>query len=84
MYEPHYHVTPCEQEEHDSLMTRGGLARHSVRAQLDYEENKPEDAEEHWDSKPVPQRDSHSKKSVQLDHLRVGNQGRGEDKKHSR
>lgn len=61
-------------------MARRGVARHKVRAQLDYEENKPEDTEEHWDSKLVPQRDSHSKKSVQLDHLRVGNQGRDEDK----
>lgn len=47
----------------------GGVARHGIRAQLDDKKNKPEDSEEHWDSKLVPERDSHSKKSVQLDHL---------------
>lgn len=37
---------------------------------MDDEQNKPEDTEQHRDSKLVPQRDSHSQKSVQLDHLR--------------
>ena len=63
-------IKPCEQEEHDSLIACRRVVRHDVRAQLDNEQNKPEDAEEHWDSKLVPQRDSHSKKSVQLDHLK--------------
>ncbi|TNN51093.1 hypothetical protein EYF80_038729 [Liparis tanakae] len=40
---------------------------------LNDEQNEPEDAEEHWDGKLVPQGDSHSQKSVQLDHLRDGN-----------
>lgn len=61
---------PCEQEEHDSLMTCGHVARKGVRAQLDDEQNEPEDTEENWDGKLVPQRDPHCQESVQVNYLK--------------
>lgn len=47
--------TPCKQEKHDSLMgCWGGVAWHGLWAQPDGEQNKPEDAKKHRDSKLVP------------------------------
>lgn len=70
VYNTQNDIAPCEQEEHDSLMACWGAARHGIWAQLDDEQHKPKDTEEHWDGKLVPQRDSHSQESVQLNHLR--------------
>lgn len=51
-------------------MSSSGVDSNSVGAQLDDKQNQPKGAEEHWDSKLVPERDSNSKQPVEFDHLK--------------